>query len=204
MPRSFSSEEFIVIKQRLLEQGKILFSSLGLRKTTVDDLVKAAGIAKGSFYKFFPSKEVLYMEIIEEEEKALRSRLQQQYLDGESLSPGRVKSFFMSFISFMEEDPLFLRMFSENAIEQLMLKLPPEKLEAHMRNDEDWSAAVIRGWQKAGYLQEMREEVFAALMRGIFILFTQRKVMGEKSFKEALDFLFDALAEKILKTGREK
>lgn len=204
MPRSFSSEEFIFIKQRLMKQGKELFSSLGLRKTTVDDLVKAAGIAKGSFYKFFPSKEVLYMEIIEEEEEALRNRLQQQYLDGESLSPGKVKSFFMSFVSYMEEEPLFLTMFRDNTIEQLMLKLPPEKIEAHMRNDEDWSAAVIRGWQRAGYLQEMREEVFAALMRGIFILFTQKRVIGEKSFREALDFLFDALADRILKTGGEK
>lgn len=204
MPRSFNEEETQKIKSSLMKEGKNLFSTLGLKKTTLDDLVQAAGIAKGSFYRFFPSKEVLYMEIIEQEESELRIRLHQQYLEGESLNTEKIKSFFMSFISFMDEEPLFLKMFSENAVEQLMLKLPAEKLQEHMSNDEDWSAAVIRGWQTSGYLRDMKEDVFAAVMRGIFVLFTQKKIIGEKCFRESLDFLFDALAEKIISTGREQ
>ena len=144
------------------------------------------------------------MEIIEQEESELRTLLHQQYLEGESLNTEKIKNFFMSFISFMDEEPLFLKMFSENALEQLMLKLPAEKLQEHMSNDEDWSAAVIRGWQTSGYLPDMREDVFAAMMRSIFVLFTQKKIIGENYFRESLDFLFDALAEKIISTGREQ
>lgn len=203
MPRSFNKEESQKIRETLIKEGKILFTTLGLKKTSIDDLIKAAGIAKGSFYKFFPSKEVLYMEIIEKEETELRARLHREYLDGKSLNTEKIKSFFMSFISYMDEEPLFLKMFSDNALEQLILKLPAEKLQAHMSNDEDWSAAVIRGWQESGYLPEMRVDVFAALMRGIFILFTQKKIIGEDCFRESLDFLFDALAEKIINSGRK-
>jgi AcrR family transcriptional regulator len=204
MPRSFNENELQKIKSILMIEGKKLFSTIGLKKTTLDDLVKSAGIAKGSFYKFFPSKEVLYMEIIEQEEIELRTRLHEQHLDGESLNTEKIKSFFLSFISFMDEEPLFMKMFSENAIEQLMLKLPAEKLQEHMSNDEDWSYALIRGWQESGYLPEMKEDVFAALMRGIFVLFTQKKIIGEKCFRESLDFLFDALAEKIVNSRRNK
>lgn len=204
MPRSFNAKESEKIRTNLLKEGKKFFSTLGLKKTSIDDLIKATGIAKGSFYKFFPSKELLYMEIIEIEETDLRTRLHREYLDGKSLSTEKIKNFFMSFISYMDEEPLFLKMFSENAIEQLMLKLPAEKLQQHMSNDEDWSDAVIRGWQEAGYLADMKVDVFASLMRGIFILFTQKDVIGEDCFRESLDFLFDALAEKIIRTGREK
>lgn len=204
MPRSFNEEESLKIKSILMTEGKKLFSAMGLKKTTIDDLVKSAGIAKGSFYKFFPSKEVLYMEIIEQEERELRTRLQEQHLDGESLSTEKIKSFFVSFISFMDEEPLFMKMFSENAIEQLMLKLPAEKIQEHMSNDEDWSYALIREWQESGYLPDMKEDVFAALMRGIFVLFTQKNIIGEKCFRESLDFLFDALAEKIVNSRRKR
>ena len=53
-----------MIKERLLAAGRELFARYGLRKTTVEELARAAGIAKGTFYLFFPSKEALYAEVL--------------------------------------------------------------------------------------------------------------------------------------------
>lgn len=53
-----------MIRERLLSAGRELFSRYGLRKTTVEDITRAAGIAKGTFYLFFPSKEALYGEVL--------------------------------------------------------------------------------------------------------------------------------------------
>lgn len=185
-----------------MREGKQLFSSSGLKKTTVDDLVKAAGIAKGSFYKFYPSKEMLYMEIIESEERTLREGLSLDLLDGGNLNKETIRTFFLSFIDFLETEPLFLKMFSENALEQLLIKLPEEKVQEHMNRDEEWSDSLIRSWQASGYLAEMEPDVFAALMRSIFILFTQKKVIGEEQFQGALGFIFDAMAHQIIATRR--
>lgn len=203
MPRSFNEEETAKIRTALMKKGKTLFTRAGLRKTTVDDLVREAGIAKGSFYKFFPSKEYLYMEILEAEERELKERLTEQFQEGKDPGSEDLKRFFTGFIDYMEEEPLFLKMFGENALEQLLLKLPAEKLEEHMRGDEDWSRALLASLQGSGFLPQMKTDVFAALMRGIFILFTQKGVIGESSFRESLDFLLDALAEKIVRTGEE-
>ena len=200
MPRSFTEEESEKIRENLMRGGRRLFSGLGLKKTTVDDLVRAAGIAKGSFYKFFPSKELLYMEIIEKEERELRLEMQSRFLTGEKLTAEGIGDFFMGFIEFMEREPLFLKMFEEGAVEQLMLRLPPEKVREHMKSDEQWSDTVIREWQKAGYLKEMDRFVFAALMRSVFILFTQREAIGAAHFAPALEFLTRSLAEKIIRT----
>ncbi len=39
---------------------------VGIRKTTVDQLVEAAEISKGMFYKLYPSKEMLFLEMLED------------------------------------------------------------------------------------------------------------------------------------------
>ena len=39
--------------------------TLGMKKTSVEQLTKAVGIAKGSFYKFYESKEMLFFAVLE-------------------------------------------------------------------------------------------------------------------------------------------
>ena len=62
MPR-FTEQEKEIISSKLLIEGEKLFALHGLKKVTVDDLVAAVNISKGSFYSFYPSKEHLYVEI---------------------------------------------------------------------------------------------------------------------------------------------
>ena len=75
MPRAFTDEERERIHEKLLNAGRSCFARYGLKKTTIDDLVKLAGIAKSSFYLFFESKEALYMEILLAELPAMVQRL---------------------------------------------------------------------------------------------------------------------------------
>lgn len=62
LPR-FTEQEKEIINSKLLIEGEKLFALHGLKKVTVDDLVAAVNISKGSFYVFYPSKEHLYVEI---------------------------------------------------------------------------------------------------------------------------------------------
>ena len=62
MPK-FSKHEKQLISQKLLTVAEKLFCEYGLKKVTVAEITKAAAIAKGSFYAFYPSKEHLYVEI---------------------------------------------------------------------------------------------------------------------------------------------
>ena len=43
-------------KVRLLQSAYALFESKGVSMTAVDDVVKAAGVAKGTFYLYFKDK----------------------------------------------------------------------------------------------------------------------------------------------------
>lgn len=62
MPK-FNDREKDIIYEKLNIEGEKLFSLYGLKKVTVDDIVNAVGIAKGSFYSFYKNKEELFMEL---------------------------------------------------------------------------------------------------------------------------------------------
>ncbi len=75
MPRAFTEVEKEKIRERLFAAGRSCFTRYGLKKTTIDDLVKPAGIAKSSYYLFFESKESLYVELLMAEMPAMVERL---------------------------------------------------------------------------------------------------------------------------------
>ena len=45
-------------KLKILKKAKELFFIYGVKKTTVDEIAKAAGISKGTIYLYFSSKKV--------------------------------------------------------------------------------------------------------------------------------------------------
>ncbi|MBN1858064.1 TetR/AcrR family transcriptional regulator [Candidatus Bipolaricaulota bacterium] len=82
MPRAFTETEKQTIRGKLMAAGRACFLRYGLKKTTIDDLVKPAGIAKASFYLFFKHKEALFVEIMMEEMPAMMRRLLDGSFDG--------------------------------------------------------------------------------------------------------------------------
>ena len=57
MPRALTEQEKCVQCQRFLEKGQEAVLAYGFRKVSVEDIAKAAGMAKGTFYQHFESKE---------------------------------------------------------------------------------------------------------------------------------------------------
>ena len=57
---AFSDFETEQIRKALLEETRRCAVTLGMRKTSVEQLTQAVGISKGSFYRFYESKERLF------------------------------------------------------------------------------------------------------------------------------------------------
>lgn len=79
MPTAFTEEEMNRIRSELIHAGIRLSKELGLQKMSVEKLTDAVGIAKGSFYLFFGSKEDFILAIAEyagiETQKMLLTKL---------------------------------------------------------------------------------------------------------------------------------
>ena len=62
---AFTDYETEQLRKALLKATRHCAVTLGMKKTSVEQLTKAVGIAKGSFYKFYESKEMLFFAVLE-------------------------------------------------------------------------------------------------------------------------------------------
>src|SRR5450756_196658 len=51
------------VKVKILHASKSVFSRKGYKKATVADILSEAGIARATFYKYFPSKHEVFFEL---------------------------------------------------------------------------------------------------------------------------------------------
>ena len=137
MPK-FSDREKERIYDKLREEGEQLFVQHGLRKVTVDELSRAPGIAKGTFYHFYESKEHLFMDISVKIQFKLWERMNVVLEESKGMPPKELtRKIFMTMATFSAEYPL-VNMMDQDTIEQLMRKLPPDIVEKHVQEDSDF------------------------------------------------------------------
>lgn len=64
MPKALSVQERETIQNLLKNEARQCLHTLGIKKTTVDELVRRVRIPKGTFYLFYPSKELLFFDVL--------------------------------------------------------------------------------------------------------------------------------------------
>jgi len=62
-------------RDTILSAAEKIFARFGIKKTTMDDIARAARIGKSTLYYYFKGKEDVYAEVIEKESKLLKSKL---------------------------------------------------------------------------------------------------------------------------------
>ena len=63
---AFTDEQNEMIRKDLIRGAWRCGVTIGMRKTSVEQLTNSVGISKGSFYKFFDSKELLFFAVLED------------------------------------------------------------------------------------------------------------------------------------------
>ena len=66
---SLRDEKKIETKNNIFEVAGRLFKEKGYDNTTVDEITKEAGIGKGTFFNYFPTKEALLQDFIRQKEE---------------------------------------------------------------------------------------------------------------------------------------
>jgi AcrR family transcriptional regulator len=149
MPKHFSEPEKERIRARLLERGEQLFSTYGLAHTNVEELARAAGISKGAFYLFYPSKESLFMDVVEALEERYRGRVLTA-VERPGPSPrARLAAVLAEAFHIFLETPL-LQTFTSANFSALLLRMPPEKITEHLSSDRRFITQLVERCQAAG------------------------------------------------------
>lgn len=197
MPR-FNEQEKEKIRLDLQQKGKHLFSVFGLKKTSIADLTKAAGIAQGTFYLFYSSKEELYFELVEQEEEAVRGQLGDAYFSGAPLKREGFKQFLRDSLETMEHNPFLRQLYDEELMEALFRKLPADKLESHFAKDADDLLPVIRKGQREGWIRSRDPEAIVSLIRSFILLSLQKHLIGSERYRDTMELLIDLIADGLI------
>ena len=84
---AFTDYETEQLRKALLKETRHCAVTLGMKKTSVDQLTKAVGIAKGSFYKFYESTEMLFFAVLENIHSELYRVADHALSEADSLPP---------------------------------------------------------------------------------------------------------------------
>jgi len=87
-------------KQQLLQAAAALFSEHGYEATRIADICAAAGVAKGLFYWYFPTKESLFVELVRTMRLQLR-RAQAAAMDPQADAVTRIRQGAEASVRFM-------------------------------------------------------------------------------------------------------
>jgi AcrR family transcriptional regulator len=163
MPRAFTERERQLISRRLLTVGGKMFSTQGLKKTTVEGLADAAGISKGAFYLFYPSKEALFMDVIEQAEKRFRRELLAA-IEIPGPSPrARLLAVFQKAFALVRAIPM-LEFLTGSDVDLMFRRIPEEKIQEHLASDGRFFEAFIDRARDAGIPIRARPDEISELL----------------------------------------
>lgn len=198
MPR-FSSAEKDLIRQKLRREGERLFVCFGLKKVSVDEIVQAAGIAKGSFYSFYTNKEHLYLDIAANLQWKMWREMDEFLNQNRSLPPRELcKQCFLWMFQELERYPMLKQANSETA-EYLYRKLPPEVIEAHTRDDGHELASL----QKYGVHFTCGIEIATKTLQILAISFLNLQQGSAEERQAIMGIILDGVLREIVSNERD-
>lgn len=99
-------------REKLLDAAEEIFGTHGFHGTSIVDITRAAGVAMGTFYVYFPSKEAIFVELVKEMGHDMRRRLH----EASDSAPDRAKAEeagFRAFFDFVAQHPNMYRIVRE-------------------------------------------------------------------------------------------
>lgn len=202
MPKGFTERERELIRTKLLEAGRGLLATTGVRKTSVEDLTTAVGISKGAFYLFFPSKEELFFAIFEQFEAEYRQTLLECATSSEGSPGAQLEGFLARAFSLWKSSPLF-RHFGREDLEQLTRRLPPERARANLRSDEEFAGQLLDVWRARGIAIAIDAARLTGLLRALFFVSAHAADIGD-AYQATISLLMQLVAAHLATSAREE
>jgi AcrR family transcriptional regulator len=186
-------------REQILKIASELFSQKSYHDVTVDEIAGAVGVAKGTIYLYFPSKERLYLEILEDSFEAIESLLEKEIAKGDS-APLKLKKVLRLIFEFYQMNLDVLRILSRDET---------HLIREHFQFTERWRLRRIKLYEKIlekgqreGSFRRINTKLVAIIIFGLV-----RSVMFfykiDRSAGEISDDVFSVISEGILVAGQK-
>ncbi len=172
---AFTEEQNETIRRDLIREARCCGVTVGMRKTSVEQLTEAVGISKGSFYKFFDSKELLFFAVLEDIHTECFAVAQKSLQENAAIDPAsRTAAAILAVCRWLSETKAFV--FIENDAEFLLHRLPEEVKTAHYHDDETHIRQLL---EKYDLVPNCGISLAAATARGLILTVSHKEQIGE-------------------------
>jgi len=195
LPKAYTDKEKDYIVKSLKKEAQECLLTYGIKKTTVDELVKRVNIPKGTFYLFYPSKEALFFHVINDMHDEIQAQIAVEVAGfNEKISVNGLTDLFMRYFKMVDETNL-LKLLVSGELESLMRKLPDDMVAEHLKKDDFSLEQMIALIPSA---QGKNSESFSGAFRGIFMTMLYKREIGEKIYEEALRLMIRGLVLELM------
>jgi AcrR family transcriptional regulator len=175
-------------RERLLDTAFDLFTTKGLTKTSISDIVKNAGVAKGTFYLYFEDKYDIANKLIAAKARHMYlqalSRLEQQEL---SESADRIIFLVDDILNQFQHTPLLLRFINKNLSWGIFRNAMLRGSEDHEREMEELFRRILgEEWRQWPNLEAMLYLIIEMVGSSCYSVILDRDPMPLEAFKPHL------------------
>ena len=181
-------------REQIIKIASGLISEKGYHDVTVEEIANKVGVAKGTIYLYFPSKEKLYLEILEDSYEAIESILEKEIAKSDP-APIKLKKVLTLIFEFYRRNLDILRILSRDET---------HLIREHYEFTEHWRLRRIKLYerilekgQKEGSFRSMNTRLTALIMFGLVrsVMFFYRT---DKTAGEIADEVFTVIYKGIL------
>ncbi len=170
-------------RRAIIEAGRYVFAELGYGETTVRDIIRKTGLASGTFYNYFKSKEEVFQAIMDENALRVRPRLRSERIRAKNFEEW-VRGMFFVFFDYVVNDQSNFRIIRRNTGALRVRMDTPEIIAGFDELQADLEKAVAEG-----IAPKVDIDYLSAAMIGIAFEMSDRLVLREDpSVEEATDF----------------
>jgi AcrR family transcriptional regulator len=181
-------------KAELLRCARQLFSAHGFKDTSVSDITELAGVAVGTFYNYFPSKESIFLHIfMQENEELKKSILSTVDVDGEPAVV--IRELMLRNLQGMQSNPILKEWYNRDVFSKIERVYREENGSTGLEFLFGTFSDLIKQWQAQG---KLRQDLDADMIMAFFVALINIDMHKEEIGVEYFPHIMDHLAEFIL------
>lgn len=200
MPKAFTPSEKKKISAQLQKAGLERFRQNGIRAARVDDICRDVGIAKGSFYAFYQSKEDLFMAMADERDLKHKADMLEMLENASGTPRDILLQFFDFMLERIETDPVLKIVRDAGELAYLARKVPVERLAENTRRDREFMVQVADIFQNRLGVPHADQQTLEGMLTMMLSLALQDEhLIAADTYDQTMDLMRDVYLSRLLK-----
>ncbi|WP_294490035.1 TetR/AcrR family transcriptional regulator [uncultured Ruminococcus sp.] len=190
MPQIFDKVGRDRVRIQLLETGFELIKQHGMKKTSVSEIAKKTGIATGTFYNYFPSKEEFIYQLVVYKRQSVKAAFEELTANGKA-----DREQFRRYLRriYLEDNDVFQYLSDEEI--NILRSRWKEEYWKNERNDEQTSKWVLSCL--SGLKPNVDWKVFANFTKSISLIRHGKEKLYEEEYEATIEMFIDAIIDHL-------